>query len=110
MTVESNYAIATATLVDGLKHPASVLQLIQSLRSENENDYEFVCLVIVRMRSCPWHVTQVRKLLSTARRDLQMWVLDFQVIKNSQDVFFFKCVIHSHHDCGDNAIFFPWKH
>jgi len=51
MTVESNYAIATATVVDWLKHPASVLQLIQSLRSENENDYEFVCLVIVR--SCP---------------------------------------------------------
>ena len=53
MTVESNYAIATATLVDGLNNPASVLQLMQSLRSENENDYEFVCLVIVRMRSCP---------------------------------------------------------
>ena len=30
MTVESNYAIATAMLVDGLKHPASVLQLIQA--------------------------------------------------------------------------------
>ena len=32
---------------------------LESCRSGNENEdgYEFVCLVIVRMRNCPWHVS-----------------------------------------------------
>ena len=39
-------------------------ELLESFRSEEENEeYEFVCLVIVRVRSCPWHVAQARNSL-----------------------------------------------
>ena len=38
------------------------------LRSENEDEYEFVCLVIVSMRNIPWHVTQAENSLPDVRR------------------------------------------
>ena len=43
---------------------------------------------------------------TSRERDLQMWVLDFQLIKNHQDVFFVNCVIQTKHYCSRNAIFF----
>lgn len=39
-------------------------------------------------------------------RDLEMWVLHFQLIKNHQDVFFVRCVIHTQHYCGHCANLF----
>ena len=41
------------------------------LRSENEDEYEFVCLVMVRIRSCLLHVMQAGTLVSTARRQVK---------------------------------------
>ena len=38
------------------------------LETEIEDKYEIACLVIVRMRSSPWHVTQAGNSLSAARR------------------------------------------
>ena len=37
-----------------------VVSLLESLRSEkeNEDEHEFVCLVIVRIRGSPWHETR----------------------------------------------------
>ena len=48
---------------------SSFCESFGSFRSKNENDdeYEFVCFVSVRMRICPWHVTQVGNPLSAAR-------------------------------------------
>ena len=42
--------------------------VIESFRFKNEDEYQFVCLVIVRMRTCPWRVTQAEKSLSAAPR------------------------------------------
>lgn len=40
-------------------HIALGVEIIQSFWCENEKDeYEFVCLVMVSMRRCSWHVTQ----------------------------------------------------
>lgn len=39
-------------------------------------------------------------------RDLQRGVLYFQLLKNIQDVFFVKCVIHTQQYCDRNTIFF----
>ena len=43
---------------------------LRGLRSEieNEDEHEFVSLGLVRMHSCPWHVTQAGNLMSAARR------------------------------------------
>lgn len=102
------------------------LTVLESFRSEidNEEEYEFVCLVTVRMCSCPQHVTRTGNSLSAARgqrhfeeksspreRDLQRWVLHFQLIKNHADVFF-KCVIHIElHGCRNTDFFLEntWK-
>jgi len=46
---------------------SKILRKIVS-RSENEDEYEFVCLIIIRMRNCPWHVTQAENSLPDARR------------------------------------------
>ena len=129
----------------------------RSRTRQTEDEYEFFCLLIVRMRSCPWHATQagthrlrnfaidwnsahlrsqrweaqmsntattwlpeaystgalrwlpIRMLTlpngTSRERDLQMWVLDFQLIKNHQGVFV-NCVIQTKHYCSRNAIFF----
>lgn len=47
--------------------------------------------------------------LFSREQGLQMWILHFQLIKNHQDVFFMKCVIHKQHNCSQ-VNFFPWEH
>ena len=75
--------------------------ILKSFRCKNEieDEYGFLCLIIVRMRICLTHVTQAGKLLSTAPRqrnceeksfsreqDLRRWILQpinfLQLIKN----------------------------
>ena len=61
---------------------------------ENENEHEFVCLVLVRMRSCPWCVKQAEnssaagrqrnfdEKSSTRRWDLQMSTMYFRQVES----------------------------
>lgn len=44
--------------------------ILESFRSKNKNEdeYKFVCLVIVRMHHCPWHVMQAGKAVFTRTR------------------------------------------
>ena len=98
-----------------------MLTLIENFRSDNENEDkdDFVCLVIVCMHVCLWHLTQAgnslsathwqrnfEEKLSSREGDLQTWVLYFQLIKNHREVFFVKFVINTQHYCGRDANFF----
>ena len=72
---------------------------------ENENEHEFVCLVLVRMRNCPWRVKQAGnssaarqqrnfdQKSSTRRWDLRRSVMYFRNVESLQDVFFVQFVI-----------------
>ena len=37
-------------------------------KSENDDEYEFACFVLVCIRICPWHETQAGNSLSAARQ------------------------------------------
>ena len=85
---------------------------------ENEDEHEFVCLALVRMRSCPWFVKQAGNSSaarqqrnfdqkSSARRsDLQRSVMFFRHVESLQDVFFVQFVIFILQYRGCNTYFF----
>ena len=58
---------------------------------------------LVDVRSSTTHFSEKS---SSRERDLEMWVLHVQLIKNHQDNFFVKCVIHTQHYCGHYANLF----